>query len=200
MRRCWRRWGATRTRVMFSSPIEIIVAGSCTVAARVAMPWLARRGVSLEGQPQCAQGPCSFALRADTLRNSHGLFILNATGRYVESGKWYSPLTAPNVSGWEGQITFTSDSSQGCVVRLCICFRTIVGFPVSLNDGDGGTSTRFDSEPGPIVDSNGRLKRDYARAIERLVKGKVPQTAPSPTPAPLPACGSPLPVAHPPPP
>ena len=70
--------------------------------------------------------PCRYSLTASKLRSAHGNFIFNVTGRYIKGNKWYSMLTSPNVSSWEGEMVLTPKSRQACALALSFVFHTTV--------------------------------------------------------------------------
>lgn len=109
------------------SPVVIDIHGNCGAAAASALPWLRRRSVKITGPDHCGgQAPCHYSLASGKFRSAHGSFIFNVNGRYVKGGKWYSMLTAPNVSGWEGEMVLTPKSRLGCSLALSFIFQTTV--------------------------------------------------------------------------
>jgi|SRR6266478_3485441 len=157
------------------SPVVIDIAQTCAVVADGAVPWLRHRSVEATGPDHCGdQTPCYYSLTASKLRSAHGNFIFNATGRYVKGGRWYSMLTAPNVSSWEGEMVLTPKSRQACALALSFVFQTTISefHATSYYDEKGGRQDGagdFESAGGPLVQSNRRLEREYGQAIATRV-------------------------------
>jgi hypothetical protein len=158
------------------SPVVIDISENCAVVADAAVPWLSRRSVKVKSPDHCGdQAPCRYSLVASKLRSAHGNYILNFNGRYVKGGKWYSMLTAPNVTSWEGEMVLTPKNRQACSLALNFVFHTTVSDQVlsqpTYSDRIGTESGAPDFVPtvGPRVQSNRRLEREYGQVIATRV-------------------------------
>jgi len=144
---------------------------SCAAVGDVALPWLKHRSVNVGNPDRCdGRNPCLYFLDSSKLRSANGFPILNANWKYVNGGKWYSSLTAPNVSDWVGRMELTMKNERACTLALVIYFGTTVSeaTATSTYSEQGGTvpgGIEFDSKNGPLGQSNHRLEREYAQAI-----------------------------------
>lgn len=152
-------------------PVTIDINKSCLTVADIALPWLMRHRIQVDGPSPCKDQTCSFALHFLKMRNVLGLPIFNFNGRYVEGGKWHSFLTSPHVAGGYGEMTLKTKSASVCNLSFAnFVFGTQIADNVSggISDSDGASRssvTHFFPMPGPDVKSNHRLENDYAKGI-----------------------------------
>jgi len=144
---------------------------SCAAVGDVALPWLKHRSVNVGNPDRCdGRNPCLYFLDSGKLRSANGFPILNANWKHVNGGKWYSSLTAPNVSDWVGRMELTRKNERACTLALVVYFGTTVSeaTATSTYSEHGGmvpAGTDFVAKHGPLVQSNQRLEREYAQAI-----------------------------------